>query len=574
MKWRKTLNNSYSTKLILFFTLLNFFCILLSSTSFYFLLRNQVYDNYAVSVDDTAAQVCSKIDRKMDEIKRIADMFIFDQSFHAAVGKEYKGLERQDFLNDYLLPKGKTALILSDMHLVLNLYLNNTSIPEYYYRRSSDDIAIHQKNFGVMHTDRILNEPYYKELYSNPNFVEWKQTDDDAEFKTVSLLAKLSNFSSNKDNGMLRITVSLDELFGDTMPENFQQEVYYSVIDSAGKEVYTNRDNRENNEFRFNAEQKLANGGYTIKLSMPHSNISKGLLAVSRNVGLIALFCFVLAFLIALGFRKILYHNIDSIVDGIREFQCGNYEARISDMGSDEFAAIADAFNAMAQSMEHLVNDVYEVMIQKQDAELQMLQAKINPHFMYNIFNIISQLASAGKDEDIIKIARKTSGFYRRALSKRTDGNSLEDEIAILDDYFDIIDIQRPGAVQKRYEIEPGTEVCLMPNFILQPIVENAVKHAMVDGKIEITIRARREGADMRITVSDNGIGMTPEQADEIFQFRPGSGYGLYNISERIRLRYSDTRYDITCESRYGHGTDIILVLPFKTQSDEEDENV
>lgn len=575
MKWMTRLRNSYSTKLIVFFTLLNFFCILLSSASFYFLLRNQVYDNYAVSVDDTAAQIRAEIDRKMDEIKRIADMFIFDQSFHAAVSKEYAGIERQNFLNDYLLPKEKTALVLSDMQLFLNLYLNNGSVPEYYHIRSDHADTAPRKKFGVMHTARIADKPYYQALYANPDFIVWEQVEEDAEFGSISLLAKLANFSSNTDSGMLRIVVSLDELFGNTMPENFQQKVYYSITDAAGRVIYINQDFPEEQDHHFTAEQTLAKGGYTVRLSMPHSNISKGLSAVLRNVSLIALFCFLATFLMALGFRRILYHNIDSIVDGIREFQSGNYEARISGVGSDEFAAIAKAFNGMAQSTEHLVNDVYEVMIQKQDAELQMLQAKINPHFMYNIFSIISQLASAGKDEDIIQIARKTSGFYRRALSRRTDGNTLADEIAILDDYFDIIEIQRPGAVQKRYEIEPGLEACLMPNFILQPIVENAVKHAMVDGKIGITVRACREGADMRITVSDDGIGMTPQQAEEIFRFRPGSGYGLYNISERMRLRYSEARYDITCESRYGQGADIILVLPLRTQLDEEaEENV
>ena len=68
---------------------------------------------------------------------------------------------------------------------------------------------------------------------------------------------------------------------------------------------------------------------------------------------------------------------------------------------------------------------------------------------------------------------------------------------------------------------------------------------------------------------------MTNEQAEQLFKSRPGSGYGLYNISERMRLRYSEARYDITCRSEYGKGTDIILLLPLRTKIEEEmDENV
>lgn len=575
MKWIARLRSSYSTKLIVFFTLLNFFCILLSSGSFYILQRNQIYDNYSISVDDTAAQIRTEIDRKMDEIKRIADTFIFDQSFHTAMAKTYTGLERQNFLNDYLLPKEKTALVLSDMRLALQLYLKNDTIPEYYYIRSEDSSAPVHKKFEVFHADRITDQAYYRELYAQPDFIVWKQVEDDAEQGAVSLLAKLTNFSGNSDCGVLRMVVSLEELFGNTIPENFQQAVYYSIADETGKLVYSNREMPELSEEPFRTETKLSKGGYTVRLAMPRSNISQGLSDVLRNVNLIALACFLVTFLMALGFRRILYHNINSIVDGIREFQKGNYETRIENVGTDEFASIATAFNGMAQSTEHLVNDVYEVLIQKQDAELQMLQAKINPHFMYNIFSIISQLAGAGKDEDIMRIVQKTSRFYRRALSKRTDGNTLADELAILDDYFDIIEIQRPGAIRKTYHIEEGLADCLVPNFILQPIVENAVKHAMVDGRIGITVEACRRDGDVCITVADDGIGMTEEQREELFKFRPGSGYGLYNISARMRLRYSDPKYDISCQSEYGKGTSIGLVLPFETKLDEEmDENV
>ena len=85
----------------------------------------------------------------------------------------------------------------------------------------------------------------------------------------------------------------------------------------------------------------------------------------------------------------------------------------------------------------------------------------------------------------------------------------------------------------------------------------------MIEGKIEITISARRQDDDLVIKVKDNGIGMKKEQLDQLLSYKKNGGYGFYNINARMRLRYSQTKYGISCTSEYGKGTEVTLLFPF-----------
>ena len=181
-------------------------------------------------------------------------------------------------------------------------------------------------------------------------------------------------------------------------------------------------------------------------------------------------------------------------------------------------------------------------------------------------------MAKAGETDGIVKIVDKTAKFYRSALSKKSEMGTVGSELDILRHYFEIIDIQRPGAVTVEYNIDDNVMQCCIPSFTLQPIVENSIKHAMIDGKIIIKISASYEPRDntLVIVIADNGMGMTDEQIKELFLLRENRGYGLYNINERIRLKYSDAKYNIRCESKYGEGTRIILTLPPEFYMEEQ----
>ncbi|MEG2669448.1 MAG: hypothetical protein RR957_03200, partial [Oscillospiraceae bacterium] len=328
------MRKSYNAKLIIIFSLLNFAGVIFSGVMYYFMLEDVIHTNYNAVVEDSGKQLQNEINRRMDEVQRISHTFIFDQTLHINLRRSLEGYERQLLLNDYLLHKGNTSLVLSDMNTAIKIYVHNTSIPEYYY--TSEESG--QKKFEVLHSNKIENEQYYKDLQNLKGFEVWKQVGDDAKRSEISLLVRLIDFSTMKDDGVLRITVSLNEMFGDVFPSTSHQNTYYKISDESGNSFYTNRDDITEECFEIN--NQLSNKFITT-LKMPYSNINKGINALLTKLNLILCGCFFITFLIALIFSHVLYSNVNKIVYGIKEFKKGNYKYDIEVSGGDEFSQIA-----------------------------------------------------------------------------------------------------------------------------------------------------------------------------------------------------------------------------------------
>lgn len=568
----RRIRESYSLRLIAAVTLLNLISILIVSILFYFTMYHTVNQDYRRVADNTATQIATEAESRMEDIKRIVNYFVLDRSFYVNIKREYEGIERQNILNDYLLAKGNTATVLSELPVSIKLYLKNETIPEHYYIDDEDSSRPGRNSFEVMHVSKIEDADYYREFCLMETNQLLKSVDTDREKGCISLLVKLNSFSPNSE-GMLRVRVKFTDLFGDLLGEELEQKMNYKVF-FAGDCVYNCGEKYREKKTDICVEKTLQQWNFKITTYMPVENIRAGARRAYFSLFLVAALCFLLTVAAAYLIRRHLYGDIKKILKGIDEFQLGNYEYNIETIGNDEFYQIAKSLNRFAHSTGHLINDVYEVMIQKQDVEVQMLHAKVNPHFLYNIFSIISQMATAGKNDEIVQIVDRTAKFYRCALSKKAEAGTIDSELDILKRYFEIIDIQRPGAVSVEYEIDDDVLLCEIPSFTLQPIVENSIKHAMIDGKIHIGIRAScdfQEG-DVTIAIRDDGVGMTEEQVQELFLLRENRGYGLYNIRERFRLKYESAKYDIRCESEYGKGTVIFLTLPMKIHMEETDD--
>ncbi len=163
-------------------------------------------------------------------------------------------------------------------------------------------------------------------------------------------------------------------------------------------------------------------------------------------------------------------------------------------------------------------------------AELKSLRYQVNPHFLFNTLNSLSALVLTGKTQAAEKMIHMISTFYRRSLADDpTSEVPLRDEIALQRLYLDIETVRFPLRLAAVYDIPAGLEDALVPGMILQPLVENSVKHAVAPtgGQVTITLSAREEYGRLVVSVSDNGN--SAASRDDV---RPGFGIGLNNVRE------------------------------------------
>ena len=195
--------------------------------------------------------------------------------------------------------------------------------------------------------------------------------------------------------------------------------------------------------------------------------------------------------------------------------------------------------------------------------ELKMLQSQINPHFLFNTINTIASLIRTDP-ETARKLLREFAVFYRRTLEDSADLIVFGREMEQTRRYF-TFEVARFGAdrVELTERIDPAVNEMLVPPFLIQPLVENAVRHAMPsEGKLSIEVSGRVEGDDVIVTVTDDGVGMTDEARQNIMHPESSSGLGIAvkNVHDRI-CGYFGPGTRIEVESELGKGTAVSLIL-------------
>ena len=195
--------------------------------------------------------------------------------------------------------------------------------------------------------------------------------------------------------------------------------------------------------------------------------------------------------------------------------------------------------------------------------ELKVLQSQINPHFLFNTINTITSLirTNPGKARELL---RDFASFYRTVLENSSDLITLEREIEQTKRYMGF-EIARFGEERLQFKVamEDSTEHCMVPAFMVQPLVENAVRHAMpAEGTLHITCTATRCGADLLVVVEDDGIGMSKDAEERLNKGKTSEGLGIAmrNIQERIRGYYG-AESSMEIESKEGVGTSVMLFL-------------
>lgn len=265
--------------------------------------------------------------------------------------------------------------------------------------------------------------------------------------------------------------------------------------------------------------------------------------------------------------------NLSVAMDHVQE---GNFSTQLSVQGNDEIAELSHHFNSMLKDLRRLMNEVVETQKEKRKRELEILQAQINPHFIYNTLDTLQWKALEYGASDLSELILSLSSFFRVSLSKGKEMIPLREEIKHVRSYLDIQKARYKEILTYEIQVEESLDDVFLPKILLQPLVENAIYHGikpkLAQGKISIL--AQLEGEDLLLTVQDNGVGMTEEQVKQLEEAFEGKrapvSYGLHNVHQRIRLTYG-TPYGLHVESCLQDGTTVTIRLPMEKKEERYD---
>jgi two-component system sensor histidine kinase YesM len=228
---------------------------------------------------------------------------------------------------------------------------------------------------------------------------------------------------------------------------------------------------------------------------------------------------------------------------------------------------------ALSEGLEETVtrlNEQMELNRQEQDRlrsmELALVQAQINPHFLYNTLDAIVWLVETGKNEKAVEMVSSLSTYFRSFLSNGKDIISLREEALHVRSYLEIQQVRYADILRYELDMDPALEECRIPKLTLQPLAENALYHGIKAkrGGGSITIASRLEGEYAVVTVRDTGSGMSAEklcQLRESLETDEGQGFGLLASYKRLRLMYGDA-LAFRIDSAEGSGTVVTIRFP------------
>lgn len=253
----------------------------------------------------------------------------------------------------------------------------------------------------------------------------------------------------------------------------------------------------------------------------------------------------------------------------------GNLDVRVENKNVDEITSLGRSFNIMTQKIKELFEKSIKEQEELKKAELKVMQAQINPHFLYNTLDTIIWMAEANKSEQVIEIVRALSNFFRITLSKGNDWITIRDEVAHIRSYLIIQKIRYRDILDFDIDIDEKIMDYTILKLTLQPIVENALYHGIKNKRKGgvITISGyKTEDGKIVFKINDNGAGMTEERYKEVqAELEDDSkemvikdrGFGLSNVHKRIKLYYGE-QYGLSISTENEIGTEVSVVIPIR----------
>lgn len=373
---------------------------------------------------------------------------------------------------------------------------------------------------------------------------------------------------------------------------------YYYLCDSSGKIIYHPRQIQitegiykentiVNGRYRTGVYDEVFEGsrrkvvvdtisytGWKLVGVIPYSAFTHGMLNIRYFVVLLTL----LTIMMLVVVNRIVSARISSPImklnDSVKKYEAGE-KPEIYIGGSLEIRHLGYSIQKSYERIDTLMKEIVVEQNERRKSELDALQSQINPHFLYNALDSIIWMIEGERNDEASYMISQLAKLFRISLSKGRTVIPVRDELQHARSYMNIQKIRYKNTFSVEYDIDPSIEDCCTVKLILQPILENAINYGVngMEDCGEITVTGRKEDGCVVLTVEDNGLGMSGEEAallltDSNRVHKKGSGVGLVNVDNRIKILFGK-EYGLYVDSEPDEGTRVSIRIPAIPYSEE-----
>ncbi len=319
---------------------------------------------------------------------------------------------------------------------------------------------------------------------------------------------------------------------------------------------------------------KLEKYGWYILREMPLELAADDGRLLSRTLVITVILSILVIFIVSYFWLKRITGPLNSLTGAIRKMGRGELGLTSSNIPRNELGYVVEQFNEMSLNISKLIKKNEDMQKEKIKIEMDVLQAQINPHFLYNTLNMIKWMATVLKADNITNSIVALGNILSPVFRSDEIMWTIKQELEYVDNYMKIMNWRFGNSIEFLFDTDDRLMDCKTPRFVLQPLVENSITHGMNDVKGQFRVRTivREEAGDVVIKIADNGEGIAEEKLAMINDMlesdliekneKPQGGIGLYNVQKRIRT-YFGRNYGVSIQRIPGGGICAILRIPW-----------
>ncbi|NOV02243.1 sensor histidine kinase [Paenibacillus planticolens] len=548
---------------------------------------------------------------KMDEygsFVNMALMQIYDVSsivFNNSMTKNWDST-----LSDPASPEGEKMLANINLSQFLTQTTNNYSIVSSVTVYRQEGMWISTDN-QIVNDSSFKNEQWYEQFKTKS--IQWVSAHQDAlevrrlkPFDVLSLLLPIGTFEPSQSKNMLKINVRSEFFLEPLNRIHLGEKGTIFLLDGNGESVLGQREyashpeaaeqmetirnshlqngviylENENGAKDILVYKKLKYNNWLLVGIVPELDLYGKLYKLRTSMLIFGSLLLIGAIAAAIWLSHGISKPLSRLASGMRYVQMGDFagaENRIPAVEKvhNEVSYVTTTFRNMVSQLRYHIKTEFELKLLRQQAEYKALLMQINPHFLFNTLELLSSLAMQQRTQDTVRVIEALGKMMRFSLKISNDLIPLGEELKYVRYYTSILQIRFADRLQLSLEEEENLQHFMIPKFILQPLIENAVKYSFKEqAEAKVIIRVRREAMRLILTVADNGSGITKELSQELRAESLTSHFehilktrseqiGLRNVLARCQLYYGNL-FEFEIASGELEGASISLVLPIQ----------